>query len=218
VTHTLAGRIFSSLGGLTGGVFGVTFSLSNTAIDLGLQALPTANWSPITKWAISYFGGIAVGSLATSLVGLPITFKAALILNLTTIGMILGGTICTLAAIVTTAAAVVAIRAYRENTTIGDAIINYGRDAMQLLQDFGLPVQEVIAAFNAMLAANDPASGLEILVQQMQPILANYLAPEQLANVFGPNGLINIQLPPQPLYDCIAFLATGNHSHIDIQH
>jgi hypothetical protein len=143
LTHALVGHIYTPLSVLTGGVLGVTSSLSATAIRFGLdQMMP--NYSRIAKLAISQFGGIAAGFLTTYLVGLPITFEAAIILNLTTMGIVLGGLICTTAAITATLAAMTVIRAFWEDITIREAAMNYGREILPFVRSYIIPALEVL--------------------------------------------------------------------------
>jgi hypothetical protein len=176
LTHALAGRIFTPLGALTGGIFGITSSLSATAIKCGLdQVMP--NWSPIAKLAISYFAGIGVGSLAASLTGLPITFEAILILNLTTMGMVMGGLICTMAAITTIFAAMVAIRAFREGTTMREAAINFGQDAL-LAQGF---VRDYIVAVLEFIGFR--RDDIEELIDRIEQVMFPDISEEEYGRI-----------------------------------
>jgi hypothetical protein len=149
---------------MTSGVFGITLALSSHAIRFGLdQVMPGDSCLPgIAKVAISYFGGIAIGSLATTAVGFPITFKAALILNLTTLGMILGGFLCPVAAIAAVLAAVVVVRAFRDDSSIMEAAVNLGGEAVLFLENVGIPANQVLAMWNG----EQPAGGNPALPEE----------------------------------------------------
>lgn len=174
--HALTAQLCTSITPLTGGVFGVACMGSNYAINYVWDKIIDGN-DPCTiaaKYAVQYFGSLALGSLATSLVGLPITFKAALILNLWTVGVVVGSAICLTAAIAVVGAAVVAIQAYRNGTTMEDAFDDCTDTAIHWTAGYlGMTDQELIKFFtdrisNAAKWVDNANKWLEAEIKQME--------------------------------------------------
>jgi hypothetical protein len=80
--------IFTSINPIAGAIFGATSSLGTHAINwlLDKAAIPVDNNAGrIIRFAATFFGGIAIGAILLSAVGLPLTFVGGLVL---TVGML----------------------------------------------------------------------------------------------------------------------------------
>jgi len=104
-----AAAAFTTINPIAGAIFGITSSLGTHVINWVLDKTGIAEDSSagkIIKFAISFFGGIAIGALAASAAGFPITFVGGLILTACMLGttfavsLVIGA--CTSSALVAT--------------------------------------------------------------------------------------------------------------------
>lgn len=95
VAHAVSGRLYSAINPLTGGLFGVAFGLTQNAFHWAWDKyMPVHNPCTTTaKWALGYFSGLGIATLAANVTGAALSIKAAVILHLSTLGLITGGAI-----------------------------------------------------------------------------------------------------------------------------
>lgn len=105
-----AASAFTTINPLAGAIFGATSSLGTRAIDwiLNKMGLPEdTSAGKIIKFAISFFGGIAIGGLAVSVLGFPMTFAGGVVLSLWMLGTTFAVSLLFIACVTSTVTATV---------------------------------------------------------------------------------------------------------------
>ncbi len=114
----LTGLAFGIINPIGGAVFGAAAATTNVAIEFISQRLGISNTcAKVAIYGISLIAGIGLGALATTYVGIPITFLGgvgltlAMVVTKIAVGMLVAGTMCCSACIGGAALAVASRRA-----------------------------------------------------------------------------------------------------------
>jgi hypothetical protein len=185
IIYSIAAKIFTAFSPFGGFWFGAAYSLSNRAIDaIYLIGNINANdrAAKTIKDNLKFFESPAIAALFSTAIGFSIHFPGAILLHLSTYGLVIGGVLCAAVAAVTVLGAIAAIaigrRMYRDGCNVRQAIENVRNDirnnARQAIENIRNDIRN-----NAVRNRNAQGNAIGALDQLQRMILQAFQRPQR---------------------------------------